>query len=163
MIPRPPSCQGCVQNAAVYFTLVAGGKAETYVCCQGCPSLQSDSILPSLALGLKLAVPAPVGRGKCPTCGFRWADFDRVHRFGCPTCYEAHAPQALATLARIQPGLEHQGRRPLASATDRQAKLTRARDLLKSALKEEDYETAAALRDQIAELEAGRPEARPGI
>ena len=101
MIPRPPTCQGCVQNAAVYFTLVAGGKAETYACCQGCPSLLSDSILPSLALGLKLTVPTPVGRGKCPTCGFRWADFDRIHRLGCPTCYEAHAPQALATIARM--------------------------------------------------------------
>jgi protein arginine kinase activator len=160
LIPRPPSCQGCIQNAAVYFTLVAGGKAETYACCQGCPSLLSDSILPSLALGLKLTVPTPVGRGKCPTCGFRWADFDRVHRLGCPTCYEAHAPQALATIARIQPGLEHHGRRPYDAAADREAKLTKARVLLKSALKEEDFETAAVLRDQIAELEAGLPEAK---
>jgi protein-arginine kinase activator protein McsA len=144
----------------VYFTLVAGGKAETYACCQGCPSLSSAAILPSLALGLKLTVPAPIGRGKCPTCGFRWADFDRIHRLGCPTCYEAHAPQALATLARIQPGLEHHGRRPYDAAADREAKLTKARLLLKSALKEEDYETAAVLRDQIAELEAGQSEAR---
>lgn len=144
----------------MYFTLVAGGKAETYACCQGCPSLLSDAILPSLALGLKLSVPTPVGRGKCPTCGFRWADFDRVHRLGCPTCYEAHAPQALATLARIQPGLEHQGRRPY-DAADREAKLAKARLLLKAALKEEDYETAAVLRDQIAELEAGLPGAKP--
>jgi protein-arginine kinase activator protein McsA len=159
LIPRPPSCQGCTQNAAVYFTLVAGGKAETYACCQGCPSLLSDSILPSLALGLKLTVPTPVGRGKCPICGFRWADFDRVHRFGCATCYEAHAPQALATIARIQPGLEHHGRRPYNTAADREAKLTKARVLLKSALKEEDYETAAVLRDQIAGLEAGPAEA----
>ena len=88
MIPRPPTCQGCVQNAVVYFTLVAGGKAETYACCQGCPSLLSDSILPSLALGLKLTVPTPVGRGKCPACGFRWADYERIHRLGCATCYE---------------------------------------------------------------------------
>ncbi len=144
----------------MYFTLVAGGKAETYACCQGCPSLLSDSILPSLALGLKLTVPAPVGRGKCPTCGFRWADFDRIHRFGCPTCYEAHAPQALATIARIQPGLEHHGRRPTDAVADREAKLAKARLLLNSALKEEDYETAAALRDQITGLEAGPPEAK---
>jgi protein-arginine kinase activator protein McsA len=79
---------------------------------------------------------------------------------GCPTCYEAHAPQALATIARIQPGLEHHGRRPYDAAADREAKLTKARVLLKSALKEEDFETAAVLRDQIAELEAGLPEAK---
>ena len=144
----------------MYFTLVAGGKAETYACCQGCPSLLSDSILPSLALGLKLTVPTPVGRGKCPTCGFRWADFDRIHRFGCPTCYEAHAPQALATIARIQPGLEHHGRRPTDAVADREAKLAKARVLLKVAMKEEDYETAAALRDQITGLEAGPTEAK---
>ncbi len=159
----------------MYFTLVAGGKAETYACCQGCPSLLSDSILPSLALGLKLTVPTPVGRGKCPTCGFRWADFDRLHRFGCPTCYEAHAPQALATIARIQPGLEHHGRRPLDAEADREARLTKVRDMvkatiearlnkardqLKAAMKEEDYETAAVLRDQIAELEGGLPDAK---
>jgi protein-arginine kinase activator protein McsA len=42
---------------------------------------------------------------------------------------------------------------------DREAKLTKARILLKSALKEEDYETAAVLRDQIAGLEAGPAEA----
>ncbi|MEY4307735.1 MAG: hypothetical protein RJA95_1103 [Verrucomicrobiota bacterium] len=145
----------------MYFTLVAGGKAETYACCQGCPSLLSDAILPSLALGLKLTVPTPVGRGKCPTCGFRWADFDRLHRFGCPTCYEAHAPQALATIARIQPGLEHHGRRPFDAEADREARLSKARDLLKAALKTEDYETAAALRDQIAALEGGLSGTQP--
>ena len=120
----------------------------------------SDSILPSLALGLKLTVPTPIGRGKCPTCGFRWADFDRIHRFGCPTCYEAHAPQALATIARIQPGLEHHGRRPFDAAADREAKLAKARDLLKAAMKEEDYETAALLRDQISGLEGRLPGAK---
>jgi protein-arginine kinase activator protein McsA len=66
----------------------------------------------------------------------------------------------LATIARIQPGLEHQGRRPYDAATDREAKLTKARFLLKAAMKDEDYEAAAVLRDQIAELEAGLPGAK---
>ncbi len=160
LIPRPPSCQGCVQPPATYFTLVAGGKAETYACCHGCPALLGDALLPSLALGLKLAVPAPVGRGKCPACGFRWADFDRLHRLGCPTCYEAHAQQALTTIARIQPGLEHQGRRPFDPVADRETRLTKARASLKEALKIEDYESAAALRDQILSLENGQSESR---
>jgi protein-arginine kinase activator protein McsA len=67
----------------------------------------------------------------------------------------------LATIARIQPGLEHHGRRPYDAAADRESKLTKARLLLKSALKDEDYETAAVLRDQITELEAGLPGAKP--
>ncbi|MFM7743666.1 MAG: UvrB/UvrC motif-containing protein [Verrucomicrobiota bacterium] len=160
LIPRPPSCQCCAQTPAAFFTLVAGGKAETYACCQGCPALLDGAILPSCALGLKLTVPTPVGRGKCPACGFRWADFDRLHRLGCPTCYEAHAPQALTTIARLQPGLEHQGRRPFDPVADREARLTKARASLKEALKTEDYEAAAALRDLILSLESGQSESR---
>lgn len=104
----------------------------------------------------------PAGRGKCPTCGFRWADFDRTHRLGCATCYDTHAPMTMATLARIQPGLEHQGRRPQGSVADVLGKLVKAKEQLSRALSTEDYETAAALRDAIAELEAGRPPAPPG-
>ena len=66
----------------------------------------------------------------------------------------------MATIARIQPGLEHHGRRPFDAEADREARLTKARDLLKAAMKEEDYETAAVLRDQIAELEGGLPGAK---
>lgn len=155
MIPRPPSCQGCTKPSAVYVTLVAGGKAETYACCQSCPStaaLASAGALPSATLGLTLATPLPLGRGKCPTCGFRWSDFERVHRMGCPTCYQAHAQEILGTIVRLQPGLEHHGRRPNTSK-DKRARLEEARLALRTAQKEEDFETAAALRDEIAELE----------
>jgi protein arginine kinase activator len=98
----------------------------------------------------------PSGRGRCPSCGFRWQDFERTHRIGCPTCYQAHTEQVLATIARLQPGMAHQGRRPQVSAAERQAKLSALQALLADAVKEEDYESAAALRDQIAAWEAGQ-------
>jgi protein-arginine kinase activator protein McsA len=53
--------------------------------------------------------------------------------------------------------MAHQGRRPQVSTTDRQAKLAACQALLAEAVKEEDFESAAALRDQIAALEAGNP------
>ena len=163
MIQRPSSCADCTKACAVYFTVVAGGKAMSHACCQDCPTLQAaaaDGQLPSVALGLKLDIPTPQGRGKCPTCGFRWADFVRIHRMGCPTCYQTHAQEALETIARIQPGIEHQGRRPLGSAADTLMRLTKARQLLKEALKDEDYETAAVLRDQISDLEGNSLESK---
>ena len=160
---RPASCQGCLQPVAVYYTLVAGGVAQTHALCKVCPTLQAetrDGFLPSLALGITLSVPSPVGRGKCPTCGFRWADFERIHRLGCATCYETHSEQVTATIARIQPGLTHQGRSPVDPIADRQARLCKAKERLKSAQMEEDFETAAILRDQIAALEAEQPATR---
>ena len=41
--------------------------------------------------------------------------------------------------------------------SDRDSKLAEARELLQAALKTEDYETAAVLRDRIADLEGGAP------
>lgn len=158
MVPRPSQCQGCTQPCSTYFTLVSGGKAESFGCCQACPVVTAPAagaLLPSAALGWKLQVPMPTGRGRCPACGFRWQDFERTHRIGCPTCYQAHTEQVLATIARLQPGMAHHGRRPQLSPAERQAKLSALQTLLTQAVKEEDYESAAALRDQIAALEAG--------
>lgn len=158
MAQRPPSCQGCAQECTLHLSLVAGGKAEHYACCQQCPIVQQPAgggILPSWALGVPLKVPNPAGRSRCPTCGFRWADFERVHRLGCPTCYQAHEAEALATIARLQPGVDHRGRRPQASPAERRARLAQARTDLQTAIAEEDYEAAAGLRDLIQELQAG--------
>ena len=63
----------------------------------------------------------------------------------------------MATIARLQPGMAHQGRRPQALTADRQAKLAACQALLAEAVKEEDFESAAALRDQIVALEASNP------
>ncbi len=158
MAPRPPACQGCTQQCSLYISLVAGGTATHFACCQGCPVVQQpagDGVLPSWALGVQLAVPNPLGRSRCPTCGFRWADFERLHRLGCPTCYEAHGPEALATIARLQPGVDHQGRSPHSSPTARRARLTKAQTDLQVAVADEDYEAAAELRDLIRELQTG--------
>jgi len=158
MAPRPPACQGCTQECTLFISLVAGGKATYFGCCQGCPTMQQPAgggVLPSWALGVSLAVPNPSGRSRCPTCGFRWNDFERLHRLGCPTCYESHQAEALATIARLQPGMAHQGRRPQASPAERRARLAKAQADLQTAIAGEDYETAAGLRDLIRELQAG--------
>ena len=160
MAQRPSQCQGCTQPCSTYFTLVSGGKAESFGCCQSCPVIAAPvdgGLLPSATLGLKLDIPAPTHRGRCPACGFRWQDFERTHRIGCPTCYQAHTQQVLSAIARLQPDMAHQGRRPQPSVADRQAKLASCKALLANAVKEEDFESAAALRDQIAALEAGLP------
>jgi protein-arginine kinase activator protein McsA len=61
----------------------------------------------------------------------------------------------LATIARLQPGLDHQGRRPRSSETERRARLAKAQSDLRTAVAEEDFEAAAGLRDLIRELQAG--------
>ncbi len=158
MLPRPSSCQGCQQPPKVFISLVAGAKAQPFACCGSCPCVAkaAGGTLPSLALGVKFEVPVAAGRGRCPACGFRWSDFDQIRRLGCPSCYEAHAREASMAVSRAQPRLLHTGRRPAeAGPADREKKAASARARLKEAMAEEDYETAAVLRDLLAELEPG--------
>jgi len=156
MEPVPPVCTECKKPCTLFITLVAGGKAMTYSCCAHCPSSMTSPLsgsLPSQILGIKLDIPMPKIQGSCPSCGFRWADFERTHRIGCPQCYEAHTQDLLPTLSRIQPGISHSGRRPQPSEMDLKNRLQKAKDELAQAVKNEEFETAAALRDQIVQLD----------
>jgi protein arginine kinase activator len=58
------------------------------------------------------------------------------------------------TLARIQPGIQHSGRRPQPTIEEKRAQLTQFKTQLKAAVESEDFESAAGLRDQIARLES---------
>ncbi len=158
---RPPACQGCTQPCNLFLTLVAGGKATTYSCCHQCqvlPKMMDGKLLPSQALGITLKIPGTRKKLQCPACGFRWTDFERIHRLGCPSCYQNHREYVLETIARIQPSQEHQGRKPT-QPNERRLQLPKLRSLLEKAIKQEDYESAAALRDQIQALESEVPPA----
>lgn len=157
MFSRPPHCHQCTQDCTVFFTLVADGKAQTFGCCKQCPVLENaekTGFLPSEILSISLAVPTPVIRERCPACGFRWEDFERTHRIGCPVCYQIHAKPLAETIALIQPGQRHTGRHPTLHEKDRLERLAKAKTLLAEAIREEDFESAAALRDQISDLES---------
>ena len=175
--PKPTACCAkCSAPATIFVSLVVGEQTLTTAYCAACsPAGLFDTPLPATFAGLKLAVPVPAGRGRCPACGFRWVDFERTQRLGCATCYTSHQRETDGLVARTQPGMQHVGRRPVAPGTvavqtllpDLEAsrtKPTRAAAAkptlaqlqadLKAAVEREDYEKAARLRDKIAALAA---------
>jgi protein arginine kinase activator len=88
------------------------------------------------------------------------SEFRARGRFGCPRDYEVFAEHLDPLFERIhdvQPA-RHQGHLPAKSAGEAvvQRRQTAAdlRKRLEAAVAEEDYELAARLRDQIAELES---------
>ena len=172
-----PCCSQCSEPASVFLTLVVGAHTQSKAFCAKClPAGILTSPLPATAAGLKLAIPAPAGRGRCPACGFRWVDFERTQRMGCAQCYTSHAQEADTLIARSQPAMTHIGRHPLTPAptppthgqdmskdkTGKDAaktKITRTptkltleelQEALRAAVAKEDYEKAAKLRDKIS-------------
>lgn len=87
----------------------------------------------------------------CKRCGIYFSDFKRQGRLGCADCYVAFHKELVAVLRRLHNAVQHVGRTPTGGRKSAQERLNveRLRDELKKAIASEDYEKAAALRDQL--------------
>ena len=92
---------------------------------------------------------------RCPVCGFTQADFKKTGRLGCSTCYVTFTESLTALLKAMHKGTEHVGKLPERAARQLRLsdKMRVLNDNLEKAVAEENYETAANLRDQIKQLE----------
>jgi len=85
----------------------------------------------------------------CHTCGMSLSEVQAKGQLGCPQCYEVFGPELQYFFTKAQGGTEHVGKRPRQEESDLLATL---KEFLDESIKKEDYEQAAALRDQIKEL-----------
>ncbi|MAF66301.1 MAG: hypothetical protein CMJ84_11675 [Planctomycetes bacterium] len=99
----------------------------------------------------------------CVECGMTLSEFRQKGRLGCPADYELFAPHVGELLERVHGSREHVGRLPGLSEEelDRLRKLEQLRMELESAVREEDYENAARLRDEIRILDGAVGEEAP--
>ena len=110
-----------------------------------------------LGLGAAQEIEKSGGSQKCSVCGFSQADFKKTGRLGCAHCYETFGDGLGSLLKAMHKGTTHVGKMPARLAAHMQLdaqRKTLQKDLEK-AVAEENYETAAQLRDQIRQLESG--------
>ena len=95
---------------------------------------------------------------KCPSCGGVFSELAVGGMLGCPDCYVSFAEELAEPLRVLHGRVCHNGR----VSAGHKARLERAKRLeelrlrLKEAVTAEEYERAAALRDEIRGLEALR-------
>ncbi|EFQ23218.1 UvrB/UvrC motif-containing protein [Aminomonas paucivorans] len=160
-------CERCGQREAeVHIKQVQGSRVEEHWLCRDCAAELGEG-LPQLTLtfSFKDLLPSlgPEGKGAevvpgivCPRCGLTYREFRRSGLLGCPECYEAFREQLLPLLRKVQGGEVHRGERP-SRLPEGLEELESLRTELQSALHDEEYERAAALRDRIRALEGGVP------
>ena len=156
-------CDVCKCNdATVFLTQIVEGKMQKVNLCDACSKEKgvqdpTGFALADLLLGIGAAEEIEKGGAtqKCPVCGFTQADFKKTGRLGCSTCYVTFAEGLGSLLKAMHKGTEHVGKVPehaqrAAQLNDRMRNLNES---LKKAVADENYETAASLRDQIKQLE----------
>lgn len=104
---------------------------------------------------------------KCDSCGFSFNDIIDTGRYGCANCYDIFEDRMDPILKRLQGANRHNGRlgkvsdnkvkfdkNTEASKTEKSDnKLEKLQEDLKKAIKEERYEDAAKIRDEIKKQE----------
>ncbi len=93
---------------------------------------------------------------RCKLCGKSFSDIAQTGRLGCAGCYTTFANQLAPSLQRIHGSVKHLGKRSKYKQP-KETKINRVDQLkieLQQAVKDEAYEKAAELRDEIKRLEA---------
>ena len=108
----------------------------------------------------------------CVSCGLTFKDFKEHGLTGCPSCYESFKARLGPLIARAHEGGEqHIGKVPrralsalsdtsdpkrlenlIGGASEREQRLEQVRQRLAAAVKHEDYEQAAMLRDELTRI-----------
>lgn len=96
----------------------------------------------------------------CPGCGMTPGEFRTKGRLGCPRCYEIFRDELLPLLQRIHEAQSHRGRVPAnlgeaSSQRDEDESMAELRRKLEEAVRNERYEEAAQLRDNLRRAERG--------
>lgn len=154
-------CEKCGRPATVHLTEIFGDERVEKHLCDHCVS--HEGIAPKAYIPINQLLEEFVLRGDtqhdnvtCDVCGMTYSEFRKVHRLGCPHDYEAFA-ELLTPQLRVEHegATEHIGKVPHRAGGDQQKQtaLLRLRGELRRAIATEDYERAAAVRDQIQETE----------
>jgi protein arginine kinase activator len=157
-------CSVCkVKPATLFYSNFSSeNKLVNLNLCDECAKAKGFSDSPSFAmadlmlgLGAAQEIEQAVGAElKCSRCGFSQADFKKSGRLGCPECYRTFAEGLSGLLKTMHKGTRHAGKAPeaLRQTRDTVDRLKSLQKKLAKAIEDENYESAAALRDEIRVL-----------
>jgi len=166
------------KQATCHLTKIVEGKVvEVHVCAECIPEINDENLVnfdiwdAVSKLAKSLGVPDPSEsiepaaneeitaksflieeaeeEGPCPTCGFTGENLRKVGRLGCPDCYENFNEMLADVLADCQKYTQHSGKVPKSMAKVKVRYIEKALD---EAVREERFEDAAQLRDQLKEI-----------
>ncbi|NQT95547.1 MAG: UvrB/UvrC motif-containing protein [Candidatus Omnitrophica bacterium] len=172
-------CNICKQNkATVHLTEIINDEVTELHLCEECAKakgaeMQQHFSIADLLSGLVDLPPDAATKKehisiKCDSCNMSYADFKKMGRLGCAQCYETFKRALYPLLKRIHGTTRHIGKEPVprtptsskvkTAGKTAKSKLDADRiEILKTRLAEavrnEEFEKAAVLRDKIKTLE----------
>lgn len=164
-------CEHCDNKATVFYTQIIDGIGKKSCLCESCANEQGITDPDGFLLGsqdiqnqgdpssseaspkIKVSIGKPSNRS-CPGCGFAFDDLKKTGRLGCSECYDFFRNEIKNNLGGMHKGTSHTGRVPagMLEAFRERQELEKLEEKLNKAISSEDYEKAAALRDEIGKI-----------
>lgn len=169
-------CEKCGKNeATVHYSEIINGKKTSYALCRECADkmgiggtsdpfdgLGAHSLLSGFFGDMfepvtisKKINPEPEAR--CPVCSATLREIANTGKVGCAECYRTFRDELSPTIRRIHGGGTYKGSAPAGTGAGEPEKTVPEPDALRSelyeAIKNEEFERAAELRDRLRALE----------
>lgn len=168
-------CQQCKQHTAtIHLTEINDGSRQETHLCEACAEQEGLAIKSQIPLNellstllasqagskntteIQSAQTATEEMPPCPSCGMTFQEFRKGGLLGCPNDYEHFGEVLKPMIEKSQGGNStHTGKVPANAPDDskKQIEVLNLRKQLEDAVQNEDYETAAQLRDRIEHLQ----------
>ena len=165
-------CQECgKRSATLHFTKIVNGEKTEFHFCESCAREKGDGIpgspnsfsIHSLLSGLldfesfgsSNQANTKIQATRCEECGLTYAQFSKIGKFGCSSCYKYFDERLDPLLKRVHGGVVHSGKIPKRSGGEIQCRreIEKLRRELQAHIEQEEFEKAAQLRDRIKELD----------
>ncbi len=156
-------CEKCgVKEAELHFYEIVDGKEIYHHFCKKCADENDFYIKPkkldissqSLVGGLLNIISGKTDREiTCQKCGMTFEEFKKIGRFGCSQCYYDFDEQVDPILRKIHGTTLHRGKHPKNyDLYNRDEEIAVLKEELESAVKKEEFEKAALIRDKLRTL-----------
>jgi protein arginine kinase activator len=161
-------CEICgTREAVIHIQQITGNDEIELHLCEKCAASKGittsedrlDFSITNLLTGLvdvKSVSKASETKKNCPQCGLTLSKFKKKGKLGCNECYSVFSREIGRIVEKMFGGSRHKGKYPkrLVAYKTYLIDLEELKKKLSAAVKKEDYEEAARLRDRIKELES---------
>lgn len=166
-------CQKCgANNATTHVKTIINGELREYDLCSECAHKMGytnvfgdmeNEFSNFLGSFFGNVLPARTQATRCEFCGSTYSDIAKSGHVGCAKCYEIFADELYPSIRRIHGNTTHCGKNSSVAEKTKQSKaktetkeekIKKLKAQLESAIKEQNFELAAELRDKIKKMEA---------
>ena len=169
-------CERCKKNnASFFYNETVNGKTTSFALCQECArELEKEGKISfshhahdpfshfadvddlfSGFFGSPKKAAVPANEKRCTLCASSFPEIVKNGKVGCAKCYEVFADELERTIRSIHGNVKHIPRATpeQKEENEKKAKISELKNELKTAIEKEEFERAAALRDEIKKLE----------